>query len=258
MPLSIKMHGRPTCEDTALARERLNALGIPFVETNVDVDPAAAALVRRWNDGQRSTPTIVFGDDAFAIREPTIKELDTSLKRAGHDVAIAHLFAFEPPISDRSAPGFRLTALDGRTVALDDYAQRKFVIAALARLPLSAEALGGLRALDHVREAILARHTADAIAILAGPPDHARAAASHIGSHLPLAVDADGRVAAQYAALHSRLDLPAVFILDRYGAPRAAGSLTPLHVTEAVSWIEFLECECDECGAPAWSLRPEV
>jgi glutaredoxin len=241
MPLSITMHGRPTCEDTALARERLNALGIAYHETNVDTDPASAAIAEQLNHGQRVTPTIVFGDEEFVIREPTIKALDAALKRAGHAVNFARMIQFGPPISDRSAPMFDLPASHGGAVRLAAYRHRKFLIVAIVPTPLSDEGLAGLRALNNLHEALTAHHQADALAIVSG---HARAA--RIGSHLPMLIDADGGVGAKYAALHDRLDLPALFVLDRYGAPRAGGPLTPLHATEAVAWIEFLECECDE------------
>jgi mycoredoxin len=85
-PLPIVMYARPTCEDSELARDRLNELGIPFTEINVDTDEEAARYVERVNNGFRSTPTIVFGDEAFIVVEPTVEELDAALRRAGYEV----------------------------------------------------------------------------------------------------------------------------------------------------------------------------
>ena len=85
-PLPITMYARPTCEDSELARERLRELGIPFTEINVDEDEAAARYVERVNHGFRSTPTIVFGEEAFIVVEPTVEELDAALRRAGYPV----------------------------------------------------------------------------------------------------------------------------------------------------------------------------
>lgn len=85
-PLPITMYARPTCEDSQLARDRLQELGIPFTEINVDEDEAAARYVERVNNGFRSTPTIVFGEEAFIIVEPTVEELDAALRRAGYEV----------------------------------------------------------------------------------------------------------------------------------------------------------------------------
>ena len=85
-PLPIKMYARPTCEDSALARNRLHGLGIPFTEVNVDTDEEAACYVERVNNGFRSTPTIVFGNETFIVVEPTVEELDEALRRAGYKV----------------------------------------------------------------------------------------------------------------------------------------------------------------------------
>lgn len=84
-PLPVLIYGRPTCEDTALVRWRLNRLQVPFVEIDVDKDPDAARYVERVNHGNRTTPTIVFGDEDFIIVEPTLEELNHSLRRAGYE-----------------------------------------------------------------------------------------------------------------------------------------------------------------------------
>ena len=246
MNLSITVHGRPTCEDTALARERLKALNIAFAETDVDTHPGAAAIAERFNAGHRVTPTIVFGDEAIVVSEPTLKTLDATLRRAGHAVNFAHMWQFGPPISERAAPGFDLPSPEGRRVSLDAYRQRQALIVAVACLPLSDAALSGLHTLNNVYAALTVHHAADALAVIAGRVEDVRGWRGRIGAHLPVLVDAAGLVAARYGSLHERLDLHGVFVLDRYGAPRAAGPLAPLQVTEAVAWIEFIECECDE------------
>lgn len=85
-PLPIVMYATPTCEDSELARNRLRELDAPFTEINVDEDEAAARYVERINNGFRSTPTIVFGDETFIVVEPTAAELDEALRRAGYRV----------------------------------------------------------------------------------------------------------------------------------------------------------------------------
>jgi protein-disulfide isomerase len=45
--------------------------------------------VERLNRGFRSTPTIVFGDEAFYIVEPTVEQLDEALRRAGYETPIS-------------------------------------------------------------------------------------------------------------------------------------------------------------------------
>ncbi len=88
-PLPIRMYARPDCEDSALARDRLRALGIPFIEINIEEDEEAARYVERLNQGFRSTPTIVFGDEAFYIVEPTVEQLDEALRRAGYEIPMS-------------------------------------------------------------------------------------------------------------------------------------------------------------------------
>lgn len=83
-PLPIRMYARPDCEDSERARNRLQELGIPFIEINIDEDETAAQYVERLNRGFRSTPTIVFGDEVFYVVEPTVEQLDEALRRAGY------------------------------------------------------------------------------------------------------------------------------------------------------------------------------
>ncbi len=85
-PLPIFMYVSPDCEDSQMAHFRLLQLEIPFAEINIEEDEAGAQYVEQINNGLRSTPTIVFGDEIFIVVEPSWKELDGALKRAGYDV----------------------------------------------------------------------------------------------------------------------------------------------------------------------------
>lgn len=83
-PLPIVMYASPTCEDSDLARQRLQELAIPFLEIDIDADASAARYVEGVNRGFRSTPTIVFGESGFIVVEPTMEELERALRRAGY------------------------------------------------------------------------------------------------------------------------------------------------------------------------------
>ena len=85
-PLPILIYGRPTCEDTAMVRERLKELEVSYVEIDVDEDDSAARYVERINHGQRTTPTLVFGKESFIVVEPSRAELNQALRRAGYEV----------------------------------------------------------------------------------------------------------------------------------------------------------------------------
>jgi glutaredoxin len=82
---SIVVLGRDTCEDTVRSRALLVRRGIPFTYLQVDRDPAADAWIRRLNDGEWRTPTILIGDPDrpdVILREPTDEELVASLRLA--------------------------------------------------------------------------------------------------------------------------------------------------------------------------------
>ena len=56
-PQQIVMYTRPGCEDSDAAREFLKQRGIPFVEVNIDEDPAALKFVMSVNEGKKRPPT---------------------------------------------------------------------------------------------------------------------------------------------------------------------------------------------------------
>lgn len=79
---AILVLGRDTCEDTIQSRAHLDALGIPYVYGNVEIDPAADAQIRSLNDGAWVTPTILIGDPldpTVVVREPSDDELDAAI-----------------------------------------------------------------------------------------------------------------------------------------------------------------------------------
>jgi mycoredoxin len=84
MQLGITMYARPGCEDSDMVREWLFERAIPFNEVNIDEDDEANHFVIRVNEGFRSTPTLVFGEEAFILVEPTPDELDGAANRAGY------------------------------------------------------------------------------------------------------------------------------------------------------------------------------
>ncbi len=83
-PPQLLVLGATYCEDTAVTRSRLVALGIPFVERDIDVDNEAARQLREIHDGSIRTPTLVFGGGARILAEPSLRDLDEALKDAGY------------------------------------------------------------------------------------------------------------------------------------------------------------------------------
>lgn len=93
--LPIWLYGSHTCEDTAITRDCLNALGIRFIERDKEDDENIPALLEKLNAGMQRTPTIVFGDDEMVIAEPTLEQLEESLIRAGYTFDAPELRKFE-------------------------------------------------------------------------------------------------------------------------------------------------------------------
>jgi glutaredoxin len=69
----ISVYGAAWCRDTIRTRTFLNRNRVPYTVFDVDRDPEAAALVRQWNRGQLSTPTLVV--DGRIVTEPSDDEL---------------------------------------------------------------------------------------------------------------------------------------------------------------------------------------
>jgi glutaredoxin len=81
----ILVLGRDTCEDTVRSRDLLVRRGVPFTYLKVDEDAAADAWIRRLNEGERRTPTILIGDPErpeTILREPSDEDLLDALDLA--------------------------------------------------------------------------------------------------------------------------------------------------------------------------------
>ena len=95
MTLPIRMYGSHTCEDTAISRDRLNVLRVPFQEFFKEDDESIVALLGKYHQGMTRTPTLVFGDDEIVIAEPTFEQLEETLSRAGYEFNPPRLHAFD-------------------------------------------------------------------------------------------------------------------------------------------------------------------
>ena len=102
---------------------------------------------------------------------------------------------------------------------------------------------------------------AEILAISSDPPAIVKALAEALRLPFPLLCDQTGEVSKQYTG-----DLPAqggsaagVFVTDRYGAlyyESAAQEESNLPSQEQIiNWLQFIEIQCDECGAPEWPSR---
>ncbi|HEX9037872.1 MAG TPA: glutaredoxin domain-containing protein [Ktedonobacterales bacterium] len=79
-PAAIVMYTTSWCGDCRRAKRVFADLGVPYIEINIEETPLAAEVVRRFNDGMQSVPTIVFPDGAL-LTEPSNQALAAQLQR---------------------------------------------------------------------------------------------------------------------------------------------------------------------------------
>lgn len=248
--LELQVYGSVTCEDTALTRDRLRALGIAFGDHNREDDPQVNVILEKWNNGNRVTPTLVFGDDEIAISEPTLEELETNLRAAGYTFDSPRAVEIRDARKNQRMPNFTLPATDGADVTLYKLRGRKRPVLFFAHAADERICQGYARQLTNQR-ALFDEYNAQPLLILPNDVETARAWAHEFARGYPALSDARARVKGQYA---KAFDVPAdhvlLAILDSFCAPRAissgkdAGEL--IAPTEITSWLRLLDCECDE------------
>jgi len=84
IPASVVMFARERfCPDVTRSRLRLEALGIPWIEHDIEASADAREAVERLT-GRRNVPTILVGDRILV--EPDNAQLDAALIAAGYDL----------------------------------------------------------------------------------------------------------------------------------------------------------------------------
>lgn len=66
------------CPYCAMLRGDLNRMGIAFTEIDIERSPEAAAIVEKLNRGNRTVPTVVYGDGTSATN-PSAAEVAEKL-----------------------------------------------------------------------------------------------------------------------------------------------------------------------------------
>lgn len=85
-PLPVILYGHPTGDRTVKVRERMAGLGVSFVEVDIDTDQDGARLVENATRNGRKTPLVVFGEQKYVLVDPSMQELDKTLKMSGYKV----------------------------------------------------------------------------------------------------------------------------------------------------------------------------
>jgi glutaredoxin len=255
-PQPITILGRPTCEDTAIVRDRLQRYAIPFTEADVDRDAGAGRLAETLNDGNRSTPTILFGGTDAVLIEPALDVLDARLLEEGWPIHPPEPSQFTGDLIATPIPLLTVVDETGAAFRLSQFRGRRQLAVFFAHASECMTCAGFARQLAAVQGTLA---DADARALVVVPGEAADAARwrAEVTDRLPIVADRGGRWKAAVTA-RVQFDVDAggalLLALDRYLAPRigsvapdAGGLITPL---KAAEWLEFASFECAECATP--------
>lgn len=247
----IVMYGSTTCEDTAITRSRLEALGVPYQEHLIDRDPAARAALAALADGRIVTPTLDLGDGGSLLAEPSLEELGRRLVAGGHDVVPPAAASVGPGLAARPVPIAVVRTAEDEPFSLRRWRGRRATALFLAHDARCLACWGYAKQLARQGDA-LAEVEAAPVVLIAGIPADAATWRHEVGESVTLLADPEGRWKATLAA-HLGFDPahPALLLLDRYGAPsgvssahEAGGLIDP---SEATRWLRHLALECPEC-----------
>jgi mycoredoxin len=264
-PPRITVFGRPACEDTAIVRDRLTRLGVPFTDVNLDVDPGAARLVADINGGHQVTPTVMFQSPADTLAEPSLDDLDARLLQDGWPIHRPEPVPFGTDVAASPLPWLTVTDAQGAAFRIAQFRGRSQLAIFFVHAPGCLVCAGYSRQLAGVRLE-LATAGARAIVVVPGGPEEAARWASEHTDRVPVVADRESRWKRSVAA-HLQLspDRPDAMLigLDRYLAPRigsgasdAGGLITP---GQAAQWLEFASFECGECATPVgWGQDGEA
>lgn len=253
-PAPITVYGARTCEDTAVARSRLRALGVPFRDVDVDVDPAGLARVVALV-GHRVTPTVTrgaAGAEGAVIAEPTIGQLETLVEDAGHALDRPAARHVHGPLAERPIPLRTVADLDGGGFSLETLRGRRQAVVLFAHDARCLTCFGYAKQL-FARGGAMADLEAVPIAVVRDAPEAARAWVHEVADGARILADPAGAWAGPVRdAVGVPPDQVALLVLDRFAAPRAVSSapeagglITPEDATE---WLRYLVLECPECG----------
>ena len=247
----IVMYGSTTCEDTAITRSRLDALGVPYEERLIDRDPAARHALDTLAGGRIVTPTLDLGDGGSLLAEPSLEELGRRLVTGGHNVAPPAADAVGNDLAARPIPIAGVRTADGEPWSLRGWRGRRATALFLAHDAGCLACWGYAKQLARQADA-LAEVEAAPVVVIAGEPAAAATWRHEVGDSMTLLADRAGEWKARLGAYLGFDPAGAtMLLLDRYGAPsgvaeadEAGGLIDP---SEATRWLRHLALECPEC-----------
>ncbi len=249
LPLTI--YSSETCEDSALVRDRLRTLGIAFDERTRQNDSRVDEILAKWNHNQLVTPTLVFGDDRMALAEPTLEELEQTLREAGYKFQAPRAVEIRDERKNQRVPNFTLPSTNGADVTLYQLRGKRAVLF-FAHTASERICQGYARQLTMPKQrALFEEYNALPLLILPDELETARGWANEFAHEYPALSDVDGRAKQRIAkALGVDASNVLLVILDSFCAPRAYSSATDagglIAPSEIMEWLRLIDCECDE------------
>lgn len=248
--MKLDVYGSVTCEDTALVRAQLRALQIPFTDFNREHDAGVNEILARYNNGNLVTPTLVFGDDAFVLAEPSPEQLHETLRAAGFEFQAPRAVEIRGELKNARLPNFTLPASHGDAVTLYKLRGQKRAVLFFVDGVHDRISQGYARQFTNHRE-LFDEYNALPLPIVRADVDATKEWAHEFARGYAALSDADGSVKQKYAAaLNVDPSDALVVILDAFCAPRAlshapnaGGLIAPNEIT---SWLRLIDCECDE------------
>lgn len=80
MAEQFTMYSTPWCGYCHRLKGQLDREGISYTQVDIEQQPAAADIVERANGGNRTVPTLVFGDGS-ALTNPSLAQVKQRLAR---------------------------------------------------------------------------------------------------------------------------------------------------------------------------------
>jgi len=77
---SITLYSTPWCGYCHRLKSLLTREGIAYDEVDIEVEPGAAAIVERVNNGNQTVPTLVFADGS-ALTNPSVRQVQAKLSQ---------------------------------------------------------------------------------------------------------------------------------------------------------------------------------
>ncbi len=78
MPGTFTIYSTPWCGYCHRLKSQLKREGIEFDEVDIEVEPEAALLVEKANNGSQTVPTLVFTDGS-ALTNPSVAQVKAKL-----------------------------------------------------------------------------------------------------------------------------------------------------------------------------------